>query len=100
MAISAGKKTAALGEQGGAGLVVSGIDPPAAAYLVRPCTVPGDLRREYDQLSSAQVVFLFYFYPDEKRTVLDDCPSLGPAVSDDHAVYQGRYLKVLERTKP
>jgi hypothetical protein len=43
--------------------------------------------------------FDVYPYPDEKRTVLDDCPSLGPAVSDDHAVYQGRYLKVLERTK-
>jgi hypothetical protein len=98
MAISAGKKTAALGAMGGVGLVVSGIDSPAAAYPVH-CSIPGDLRREYEQLASAQVVVLFHPYADEKWNVLYDCPSLGPAVSDDHAVYQGKYLKVLERTK-
>ncbi len=100
MTISAGKKTATLGEQGGAGLVSSGIVPPAGAYFVRhKGTVPGDLRREFDQLASAQVVILFYLSPEDQRTVLDDSPSLRPAVSDDHAVFQGKYLKVLERTK-
>jgi len=99
MAISTGKETAVLGEQGGPGLVLSGIAPPAGAYFTRHFTAAVDLRREYDDLAAAQVVVLFYPYPDEKRTVLDDSPSLRLAVSDDHAVYQGRYLKVLERTK-
>lgn len=99
IAISAGKKTAALGEQGAAGLVFSGIAPPAGACFARHFTSAVDLKREYDQLESAQVVVLFYPSPEDERTVLDDSPSLGPAVSDDPVVYQGRYLKVLERTQ-
>ncbi len=97
MSIAVGRKTAALGEMGGAGLVVPGIESPVGAFFLAGAALPDDVSREYRQLAAAPVVILFYRYPQETGTVLDDYPALKAAVADDEVVFQGKYLEVRAR---
>jgi hypothetical protein len=98
MTIAAGRKTAALGEMGGAGLVVPGIESPVVAFFLAGLALPDDVSREYRQLAVARVVILFRRYGRATGTVLEDYPVLKAAVEDDDVVFQGKYLEVRERT--
>jgi hypothetical protein len=97
MSIAAGRKTAVLGEMGGAGLVVPGIESPVGAFFLAGAALPDDVSREYRQLAAAPVLILFYRYPQESGTVLENYPALKAAVQDDDVVFHGKYLEVRER---
>ena len=100
MTIAAGRKTAALGEMGGAGLVFPGIESPVGAFFFPGSALPDDLSREYRQLAAASVVILFHPDGRETVTVLDDYPSLRAAVADDALIFEGKHLEVRERPTP
>jgi hypothetical protein len=98
MKIAAGRRTAALGEMGAAGLVAPGIEPPEGAFFPPGNALEGDIEREYRQLESAEVVILFRrFYPYSSGTVLDTFPGLRAAVKDTDVVFRGERIEVRVR---
>ena len=100
MEIASGKRTAALGEMGGVGLVVPGIERPVGAYFLPGNALPADLARESDQLASADVIILFRrFSTVSGGTVLDSFPQLDPAVQGAERVFQGKFLEVRARPR-
>ncbi|HTR60598.1 MAG TPA: hypothetical protein VMH37_02780 [Candidatus Binataceae bacterium] len=100
MEIAAGRRTVTLGEMGGAGLVLRGIEPPVGAFFLPGNALPSDLAREYDQLASADVIVLFRRFSTVRGgTVLDSFPELGPAVQGAALVYDGKFLEVRARPR-